>query len=68
LTGFQYNSLADDGLIISSGNQTSHIIPIIGGKAEFKMIKRIPIGGFNHTELLSKSLFLKYPQHRLSID
>jgi len=67
LAGYYYNTPSmRDGLIISSGHSASHIIPIIGGTWSPIYTKRIPIGGLSHFELLTKSIQLKYPQHRLT--
>ena len=60
LAGFHHTN-ANDGLIIQSGNQSTNIIPILSGQPAFHLSKKIPIGGSHHTDLLSKSLALKYP-------
>jgi hypothetical protein len=36
-------------------------VPVIDLKWQLPLAKRINLGGFNHAELLGKSLSLKYP-------
>lgn len=48
-------------LIISLGNMTSHVIPIINNEVQMKDIKRINVGGFHSFDLLYKHMNLKYP-------
>ena len=51
-------------MVINSGHSCTHIVPIIDGRYSPTLAKRIPVGGQHHTDLLSKSLVLKYPNHR----
>ena len=52
------------GLIVSSGYQTSHVIPILNSQVYIELTRRLSLGGLHSHELLSKSLSLRYPQHR----
>jgi len=61
---YNYSSSASTGLVINSGHSCTHLVPIIDGRYSPTLAKRIPVGGQQHTELLLKSLALKYPQHR----
>lgn len=54
--------------MIQSGHTSSNIYVFLDGKWQAALTKRIPLGGSHHNELLSKSLSLKYPQHRLTPD
>jgi actin-related protein 5 len=57
-----YNyGLKDNALIISSSHHSTNVIPILDGKMLLPHCKRIPVGGFHHSDLLQKSLSLKYP-------
>ena len=51
-------------LIISSSYQTTHIVPILKGRINIDKTRRIGIGGFHNSELLAKSLHLKFPEIR----
>jgi actin-related protein 5 len=42
----------DNALIINSSYSATHIIPIFGGKIDMEHTKRVPVGGFHHTDLL----------------
>lgn len=53
-----------DGMIINSGCNATHIIPILNGSQLISHSKRIPIGGTQHFDLLQRTLLLKYPQHK----
>lgn len=72
LLSFYYNASNRDenvlantsGLIISSSNSASHIIPIFDGAVSQENTKRLPLGGSHHFELMTKSLNLKYAQHK----
>jgi len=61
--GSREGALAD-GLVIHSGHHSTHVVPIIDGKMSLKHSKRIPLGGHHHTEMVQRSLTLKYPQHK----
>ena len=42
----------ENSLIINSSFQSTHIIPILGGKIDLAHTKRIPVGGYHHSDLL----------------
>lgn len=50
-----------DGLVISAGNEQTHIIPVIQGKGILTQTKRIDWGGNSCQNYLTKLLALKYP-------
>ncbi|KAL4212085.1 actin protein 5 [Rhizopus microsporus] len=51
----------DGGIIISSGNTSTHIIPTIGGRGILSKTKRINYGGTQATDYMLKLMQLKYP-------
>lgn len=55
------------GLIVSCGYQSTHIVPILSGKADVKHARRIDVGGFHITNYLHRLLQLKYPAHFAAI-
>lgn len=63
LFSYQYNKCGQDGLIISIGYQTIHVVPVLDGQADIKNAKRINLGGFQITSYLHRLLQLKYPVH-----
>lgn len=63
LFSFTQNSLDNNGLVISIGYYTVHIIPVLNGHAQYTKIRRINLGGFQIISFLHKLLQLKYPVH-----
>ncbi|XP_076343556.1 actin-related protein 5 isoform X2 [Tachypleus tridentatus] len=66
LFSFHYNNKGDqgqNGLVISSGYNTTHILPVLDGKPVPKEVRRINIGGSHMTSYLHRLLQLKYPAH-----
>ncbi|ORX94082.1 actin-like ATPase domain-containing protein [Basidiobolus meristosporus CBS 931.73] len=55
------HSFDDGGLIISSGNTASHVIPVVGGRGVLEHTKRINYGGVGATDYMLKLMQLKYP-------
>ncbi|XP_003220642.1 actin-related protein 5 [Anolis carolinensis] len=55
------------GLIISSGYQCTHILPILDGRLDARNCKRINLGGCQATMYLQRLLQLKYPGHFAAI-
>jgi actin-related protein 5 len=49
------------GLVISSGNYATHIIPVIDGRGILSQAKRLQWGGTQAVEYMSRLLQLKYP-------
>ncbi|XP_074279550.1 actin-related protein 5 isoform X2 [Silene latifolia] len=52
-----------EGLAVSSGFNTSHVIPFVDGEPVFEACCRTNIGGYHVTDYLKQLLSLKYPQH-----
>ncbi|XP_057385765.1 actin-related protein 5 isoform X1 [Balaenoptera acutorostrata] len=70
LFSFYHNNpknLISSGLIISSGYQCTHILPILEGRLDAKNCKRINLGGSQATGYLQRLLQLKYPGHLAAI-
>ncbi|SCU88428.1 LADA_0E10088g1_1 [Lachancea dasiensis] len=55
------NDPSASGLVISSGNEDTHIIPVVEGKGILSEAKRINWGGRHSVDYLSNLLALKYP-------
>lgn len=55
------------GLIISSGYQCTHILPVLKGRFDAKNCKRINLGGGQAATYLQRLLQLKYPGHLAAI-
>ncbi|KAL9231375.1 hypothetical protein vseg_006611 [Gypsophila vaccaria] len=51
------------GLAVSSGFNTSHVIPFVDGEPIFEACCRTNIGGYHVTDYLKQLLSLKFPQH-----
>ncbi|XP_015186503.1 PREDICTED: actin-related protein 5 [Polistes dominula] len=63
LLSYQHNNCPSDGLIVSIGYHTTHIIPVLDGKADPVNARRINIGGYHITSYMHRLLQLKYPVH-----
>ncbi|XP_031622283.1 actin-related protein 5 [Contarinia nasturtii] len=63
LFSFKHNNLGENGLIVSIGYYTIHIIPVLNGVAQYTKIRRINLGGFQIITFLHRLLQLKYPVH-----
>ena len=50
-----------NSLIIRSGFHSTHVIPILNGTVQWNSCKRLNLGGFHATDLLLKTMQLKYP-------
>ncbi|XP_072046069.1 actin-related protein 5-like isoform X2 [Amphiura filiformis] len=57
-----------DGLVLSSGYQTTHILPIVQGRIDAQYCKRINVGGCQATGFLHRLLQLKYPAHFAAVN
>uniref|UniRef100_A0A8C9L9Q4 Actin-related protein 5 n=1 Tax=Pavo cristatus TaxID=9049 RepID=A0A8C9L9Q4_PAVCR len=55
------------GLVISSGYQCTHILPVLEGRLDAKNCKRINLGGCQAAVYLQRLLQLKYPGHFAAI-
>ncbi|GLJ40957.1 hypothetical protein SUGI_0847740 [Cryptomeria japonica] len=63
----QIGNCDDDGLVVYSGHNTSHVIPVLRGEPVMEACCRTNIGGSHITEYMNKLLLLQYPYHRDSI-
>ncbi|XP_046844993.1 actin-related protein 5-like [Xenia sp. Carnegie-2017] len=63
----QSNEERKNALVISSGYQVSHILPVVNGKLDSKSCKRINVGGSQVVAYMQKLLQLKYPGHAAQI-
>ncbi|XP_032792319.2 actin-related protein 5 [Daphnia magna] len=54
-------------LVVRLGYQTTHILPVIGGKCDPQGIRRINLGGLQMISYLHRLLQLKYPSHLSSV-
>lgn len=61
LFSFYANSAKKDGLVVSVGNETTHVIPVLQGRGLLLQSKRIDWGGNMGLQFLQKLLALKYP-------
>ncbi|KAH3762447.1 protein FAM210B [Pelomyxa schiedti] len=52
---------ARNALVISSGQYTTHVLPIVDGIWIPNLSKRLSVGGFHGTRLLQQFLCVKYP-------
>ncbi|XP_070600858.1 actin-related protein 5 [Erythrolamprus reginae] len=55
------------GLIVSSGYQCTHILPVLDGRLDARNCKRINLGGYQAALYLQRLLQLKYPGHFAAI-
>lgn len=68
---FNYNNSkyqAQNGLIISSSYNTTHILPVMQGQIDFPQCRRINVGGNHLITFLHRALQLKYPTHFSAIN
>lgn len=63
LFSFSHNRNGDNGLIVSIGYYTIHVIPVLNGICQSQRMRRINLGGFNMITFLHRLLQLKYPVH-----
>ncbi|RLV95355.1 Actin-related protein 5 [Spathaspora sp. JA1] len=56
-----YANSGRDGVVIGTGHESTHIIPVVGGKGVMSQSKRIDWGGDQCQTFLGKLLSLKYP-------
>lgn len=60
LFSYKFNK-GNNGLVISSGHSSTHVIPVLYGKPIMSSISRLNWGGCQGAEYLLKLLKLKYP-------
>ncbi|XP_068991223.1 actin-related protein 5 isoform X1 [Neodiprion pinetum] len=63
LFSYHHNNCPPDGLIVSIGYHTTHVIPVLDGKVDPTKARRINIGGYHITSYMHRLLQLKYPVH-----
>lgn len=56
-----------DGILVSVGYQSTHVVPVIGGMVSQENIKRVSAGGYHLDCFMQKLLQLKYPIHSSAI-
>ncbi|XP_033119970.1 actin-related protein 5-like [Anneissia japonica] len=61
-------SMASDGIILSSGYQTTHVLPFVDGKLDITQCRRINIGGAQSVAFLHRLMQLKYHRHFAAIN
>ncbi len=64
-----HNSSKKDwsGVIVSFGNKTTHLLPILNNQLLFSKVKRINIGGNHCSDYMCKLLQGKYPGHKVAL-
>lgn len=70
LFSLYYNSPNSDkttALVVSSGCQVSHVLPVVNGRLDASNCKRINLGGALATWYMQRLLQLKHPHHATQI-
>ncbi|CAG2244814.1 ACTR5 [Mytilus edulis] len=52
-----------NSLIVSCGYQTTHLLPVLGGRLDATQCRRINLGGYHLETFMQRLLQLKYPGH-----
>ncbi|VDI69528.1 actin-related protein 5, partial [Mytilus galloprovincialis] len=52
-----------NSLIVSCGYQTTHLLPVLGGRLDASQCRRINLGGYHLETFMQRLLQLKYPGH-----
>ncbi|KAK7207108.1 hypothetical protein BZA70DRAFT_4425 [Myxozyma melibiosi] len=60
LFSYHYNN-GNTGLVVSAGNETTHIIPVVNGRGILNQAKRLNWGGHQASSFLLSLMQLKYP-------
>lgn len=60
LFSYKYNG-GRNGVVVSSANESTHIIPVVEGQAQLSIAKRINWGGKHAATYMQNLLSLKYP-------
>ena len=55
-----------EALVIGSGFESTHIMPVYNSRIENSLIARLGVGGHHVTDSLNRSVQLLYPQHKPS--
>lgn len=56
-----------NALVVSSGYQASHVLPVIDGRLDARNCKRINLGGAQSTWYMQRLVQLKHPNHAAQI-
>lgn len=67
LFALKHNKIGENGLIISCGYHTTHVIPVLNNEIITQKVRRINLGGYHIITFLHRLLQLKYPVHINSI-
>lgn len=69
LFSYHYNNddNSSNGLIVSFGYQTTHVLPVLGGHLQPSFCRRLNYGGATIDGFLQRILQLKYPGHAAAI-
>lgn len=68
-TAMGHTGMGADGsaLIVSSGYETTHVIPVFEGQARLSQGRRIGVGALQSQELLKTTLELHHPLHKTQL-
>lgn len=66
LFSFKKQNLGKNGIILSSGFNSSFVIPYLG-EMDIENTRRVSIGGFDCTDFMLRLLQMKFPLQRLNI-
>lgn len=65
LLSFAYNCPSEkDGLVLSLGHQTTHVVPVLGGEMQDQYSRRLNLGGHHMVESLLRVLQTRYFYNR----
>lgn len=64
---YNQHSAKKYALIVSSGYQVSHVIPVVDGKLDARSCKRLNLGGSHCIGFMQRLLQLKYPSHAAQV-
>lgn len=69
LFSYHYNNddNSSNGLVVSFGYQTTHVLPVLGGHLQPSFCRRLNYGGATIDGFLQRILQLKYPGHAAAI-
>lgn len=56
-----YHNGGKDGIVIGSGHQTTHVIPVVRGSGQVNNTKRLSLGSNSITDYMLRLAQLKYP-------
>ncbi|XP_052220577.1 actin-related protein 5-like isoform X2 [Dreissena polymorpha] len=61
------NPSSADAMVVDCGYQTTHLLPVLGGRLDLQHCRRINIGGAHVDWFMQRLLQLKYPGHLAAI-